>query len=225
MSIFRTLVEETLESIKARKERVNLLFDRIKNTFLNNSEKALSIYNKNKSVVLNLRDEDYTIEVVLDYNPDMVHKYNVFMAFSYDLDLEKKLCAINIFVDRLPLNSKMLSAYFNSVMFDTRLKHELLHYLDERQSNFRIQIPDYDSMDNDKMNKVYFNRPEEIHAILYSTIDRLKGKDVNLQDKADIIRVVKETDKEMGEMLEDFFTEADPKNIHKFMKNLYNGLQ
>ena len=224
MSNFRLLVEETLESIKTRKTRVNILFNRIKRNFLEKIDQCLEIYNEDQSVEFDLKDDDYIIKITLKYDPELIHKQNTFMMFSYDLNLEKKLCYIDIFVDKKQLTPKMLGAYVNSVMFDTRLKHELLHYLDEKQSNFKINVPDYFNIDNKNIDKIYFNRPEEIHAILYSAIDRLKGKKVNVQDKTDIIRVIKETDKETGEMVEDFFTEADPKNVNKFIKSLYNAL-
>lgn len=225
MSNFRLLVEETLESVAKRKQQVNTLFNRIKRNFIERTEQALKIYNKDQSVELNLKDGDYNLKVTLEYNPELIYKYNTFMMFSYDLDLEHEECYIDIFVDKAKLSPELLGKYVNSIMFDTRLKHELLHYLDEKQSNFKINVPNYFDINDEDIDKVYFNRPEEIHAILYSAIDRLKGKKVNLQNKADIIKVIKETDKETGEVVEDFFNEADPKNVNKFMKSLYNALQ
>lgn len=225
MSNFRLLVEETFESVAKRKQQVNTLFDRIKRNFIERAEQALKIYNEDQSVELDLKDGDYNLKVTLEYNPELIYKYNTFMMFSYDLDLEHKECYIDIFVDKSKLSPELLGKYVNSIMFDTRLKHELLHYLDEKQSNFKINVPNYFNIDDKDIDKVYFNRPEEIHAILYSAIDRLKGKKVNLQNKADIIKVIKETDKETSEVVEDFFNEADPKNVNKFMKSLYNALQ
>lgn len=223
MSRFKVLAEETRKSIEARKARINSLYNQIIEPLHDNLDQIVEVYNSNKEAAYNIFDGDFTIRISLMYNPEVIQDTNTLMSFSYDLDLSRKLCYIDIFFDKDKLTSKLLSIYINSSMFESRIKHELLHYLDMTQSNFKLPIPDYKG-DIDQQWMQYLNQPEEIHTLLYSVIDALKDKEVDLQDKNDILAKVKEYNPDVIEMLTDFFKYGNPKNIHKFMQSLYNAL-
>lgn len=223
MSIFRSLVEETRESIEARKAKIDSLYKQILEPLYNNLDQIVDVYNHNQEAAYNIFDGDFTIRITLQYNPDLIRDTNTLMSFSYDLDLNKKLCYINIYFDRDKLTPKLLSIYVNSNMFKNRIKHELLHYLDMTQSNFKLPIPDYTG-DDDHQWMQYLRQPEEIHALLYSVIDVLKGKEVDLTNTEDIVAKVNEVDTELADTLADFFTYTDTKKMNKFIKSLHNAI-
>ena len=223
MSMFRLLVEETRESIEARKAKINSLYKQLLEPLYNNLDQIVEVYNYNQEAAYNIFDGDFTIRITLQYNPDLIRDTNTLMSFSYDLDLNKKLCYIDIYFDRDKLTPKLLSIYVNSSMFKNRVKHELLHYLDMTQSNFKLPIPNYTG-DDDHQWMQYLKQPEEIHALLYSVIDVLKGKEVDLTNTEDIVAKVNEVDTELADTLADFFTYTDTKKMNKFIKSLHNAI-
>ena len=221
--MFRLLVEETRESIEARKAKINSLYKQLLEPLYNNLDQIVEVYNYNQEAAYNIFDGDFTIRITLQYNPDLIRDTNTLMSFSYDLDLNKKLCYIDIYFDRDKLTPKLLSIYVNSSMFKNRVKHELLHYLDMTQSNFKLPIPNYTG-DADHQWMQYLKQPEEIHALLYSVIDVLKGKEVDLTNTEDIVAKVNEVDTELADTLADFFTYTDTKKMNKFIKSLHNAI-
>ena len=225
MSKFRILVEETRKSIEARKKRIDSLYAQIMGPIHSHLDQMVDVYNTDPDheVAYNIFDGEFTIRITYQYNPEVIQNTNTLMSFAYDSDLNRKLCYIDIFFDRDKLTPKLLSIYANSDLFKNRVKHELLHYLDMTQSNFKLPIPDYEG-DIDQQWMTYINQPEEIHALLYSTIDALQGKEVNIQNKQDIIAKAKESNSEIVEMLSDFFKYGNRKTVNKFMKSLYNAL-
>ena len=221
--MFRLLVEETRESIEARKAKINSLYKQLLEPLYNNLDQIVEVYNYNQEAAYNIFDGDFTIRITLQYNPDLIRDTNTLMSFSYDLDLNKKLCYIDIYFDRDKLTPKLLSIYVNSSMFKNRVKHELLHYLDMTQSNFKLPIPNYTG-DDDHQWMQYLKQPEEIHALLYNVIDVLKGKEVDLTNTEDIVAKVNEVDTELADTLADFFTYTDTKKMNKFIKSLHNAI-
>lgn len=225
MSKFRILVEETRKSIEARKKRIDSLYNQIMEPLHSHLDQIVDVYNSDPDheVAYNIFDGEFTIRITFQYNPEVIQNTNTLMSFSYDLDLNRKLCYIDIFFDRDKLTPKLLSVYANSDMFEARIKHELLHYLDMTQSNFKLPIPDYEG-DIDQQWMTYLKQPEEIHALLYSVIDVLKDKQVDLTNTEDIVATVNKADSNLGDTLADFFTYVDSKKVNKFMKSLYNAL-
>ena len=221
--MFRLLVEETRESIEARKAKIDSLYKQIVEPLYSNLDQIVEVYNYNQEAAYNIFDGDFTIRITLQYNPDLIHDTNTLMSFSYDLDLNRKLCYIDIYFDRDKLTPKLLSIYVNSSMFKNRVKHELLHYLDMTQSNFKLPIPNYTG-DDDHQWMQYLRQPEEIHALLYSVIDALKGKEVDLTNTEDIVAKVNEVDMDLADTLADFFTYTDAKKMNKFIKSLHNAI-
>lgn len=226
MSTFRLLIEETLGSIKARKLEVNRLYNYIKDCILNDINGLIQIYNEDKTATLTINDNQTNLNVEISYEPELVKDKLVTGNYDYNIKLNNENF-IGLYLAEPILTKEYILNYINSSQFETTLKHELLHYLDTKQSKYKIEFPDYNSIpDDNKLYKVYYNRPEEIHALLYSVIDLLKDKNIKFNSKEELVNIIKNINPEIGESLYSFlFIDGKPSNVNKFMNNLINSLK